>query len=109
MSDIKQLRYISMTFGIFLFVRAFFHSFEHGYDLIFDVRILQSLMFICTAYLIAAIQWAFKPKPDSQFRNVPYFQSLDIAPAPEKMEGGCIYIKDYARLYYSDGQVWIPL
>ena len=95
--------------GAWNLVRAFLHSFNHGYDVLFELRMLAAVIPLCFAAIIIVINEVFKPKPDFSFFEIPYFQNLDIAPAPETMKGRWIYIKDYARLYRSDGQVWVPL
>ena len=107
---IRQMKYYLIAVSAWNIVRAFLHSFNHGYDVLFELRMLAAVIPLCFAALIVVIVEALKPKTDDlPFVEVPYFQSLGMAPAPETMNGRWIYIKDYARLYRSDGVAWIPV
>lgn len=111
------MKYYLIAMGAWNLVRAFIHSFNHGYDLIFELRMLAAVIPLCFAAITVVISEIFKSRTDIGFSffnipspsKIPYFQSLDIAPAPETMEGQWIYIKDYARMYRSNGEAWIPL
>lgn len=114
MNTIKQLRWFVMVIGIFLMSRAFLHTLNHGYDLTFDIRLLQAVVAICSAYLINAVEQILKCLPSSAETEVtppdvsiPRFQSLDLAPEPKNTRYTIIFIEDDASLYVSSGNDWL--
>jgi len=110
---IRQLKFLFVAHLVYCIVRMMMHSWSHGYDEVFDLRFIQVILSMIGAAILAALDEIHSTLKERSTKlpptNIPYFQTLDIAPAPETMEGGVIYIKNYARLYRSDGEVWIPL
>jgi len=108
---IRQIKYYLIAISAWSFVRAMVHEWNNpGFDLVFDVRILSSIIPLCFAALIVALNELLKNKKEHAVEiEIPYFQSLDIAPAPGDMAGKFIYIKDDVCVYRSDGTSWVPV
>lgn len=114
---IRQMKYYLVAMGAWNLVRAFIHSFNHGYDLVFELRVIQCIIPLCFAALVVVVEQALKllqvrislPSEPINLQIGKIFQSLDLAPAPETVPGSFIYVEDYARLYRSDGKVWVPV
>lgn len=106
--------------GAWNLVRAFIHSFNHGYELVFELRMIQCIVPLCFAALVVVIAEALKVLRTATPINktslvmnhiqtkIPYFQSLNLAPDPTQAhnEMMIIYVKDTGWLYYCDGEDW---
>ena len=111
------MKYYLIAMGAWNLVRAFIHSFNHGYDLVFELRMIQCIVPLCFAALVVVIAEALKVLRTNSIRSYEpinftagkIFQSLDLAPAPEKVPGSFVYIEDDNRVYSSDGVVWKPV
>lgn len=110
---IRQLKFLFVAHLVYCIIRMMMHSWSHGYDEIFDLRFIQVILSMIGAAILAAldeIHSTLKGRSTKlPYINIPYFQSLDIAPAPGEMAGKFIYIKDNACVYRSDGEAWIQL
>src|SRR5690606_18965372 len=84
---IRQMRYYLLAMGAWNLVRAFIHSFHHGYDILFELRMLACIVPLCFAALAVIIEQAMnrlqsgveiefiETPPDV---TIPRFRSLDL-------------------------------
>lgn len=97
--------------GAWNLVRAFIHSFHHGYDTLFEIRMLACIIPLCFAALIVALEQILpndaKPKEIQRDVSIPRFQSLDRAPEPRGTKYRIIFIEEDASIYVSNGDIWL--
>lgn len=97
--------------GAWNLVRAFIHSFHHGYDILFEMRMLACIIPLCFAALVVAIEHILpngtEPKWVQRDVSIPRFKKIGLAPEPRGTKYSVIFIEEDASIYVSSGDIWL--
>jgi len=107
------MKYYLIACGAWNLVRAFLHAFNHGYDIVFELRMIQCLIPLgFAALVIVAEQFLEKlPMPAPHLAPpteviMPTFETLDDVPPKMHVAQKVIYIRSTGNFYWSNGACW---
>jgi len=105
------MKYYLIAMGAWNLVRAFIHSFHHGYDILFEMRMLACIIPLCFAALIVAVERILpndaEPKEMQRDVSIPRFKNIGLAPEPRGAKQSIIFIEEDASIYVSSGDTWL--
>jgi len=108
------MKYYLIAMGAWNLVRAFLHSFNNGYDVLFELRMLAAVIPLCFAALIVVIDELVKKiesrKDRSSNPTFPVFPNFESLP-PAIQCTGAIVLVTYPnnQTFYSWDGKWLPI
>lgn len=100
------MKYYLIAMGTWNLVRAFIHSLHHGYDILFEVRMLACIIPICFSALVVVVEQSLKNSPYNKPQS---FNTIQEVPSASTMQDKIIYLKQSGRFYRSNVLTWEPV
>lgn len=109
---IRQMKYYLIAMSAWNLVRAFLHSFNHGYDVLFELRMLAAVIPLCFAALIVVIEEILKRFENRKAGNptFPVFSNFESLPPATQCAGVIVLVTSpNNQTFYSWDGKWLPI